>query len=219
MVRNKKGAMEMTVGTIVTIVLLMSALVLGLILTKTIFTKTTENVQNIDAQVKGEINDLFGEEGTGFVIRLGNQNTAKVKQGTLNFGIPIGFSPTAPAAWGTNKDNCKYNITPINSPQYCIQKGWNNICSVPSGSPADTAISVKTGCGNTGSGASAGIPFETYDNGNGYSLIKIDIPANVPPCLQRFSITVTCGKIGSTDYSSETVKGAFDIEILKKGIF
>jgi len=38
---NKKGYIEMTVGTIVTIVLVMSALVLGLVLTKTIFSDKT----------------------------------------------------------------------------------------------------------------------------------------------------------------------------------
>lgn len=200
--KNKSGAMEMTVGTIVTIVLLMSALVLGLILTKTIFTKTTENVENIDAQVKGEINDLFGEDGTGFVIRLGNQNTAKVRQGTANFGIPIGFSPTDPNAWGTGSNlgnNCKYSIVPTGGAQYCIGKGWSNICTT-------TTPSIKTGCSN--------VLFETFENYDGYSLIKIDIPSNIPPCLQRFTITVTC-----SGYSLETVKGAFDIEVLKKGIF
>lgn len=198
--KNKRAAMEMTVGTIVTIVLLMAALVLGLILTRTIFIKTTENVENIDAQVKGEINDLFGEEGTRFVIRLGNQNTARVRQGTSNFGIPIGFSPTIPAAWGTAtpKSGCKYTITPANRPEYCSSKGWNNICQT----------SVKTGCTN--------VLFEAFENNNGYSLIKIDIPENVPPCLQRFSITVTC--IGAL-YTAETIQGSFDIEIIKKGLF
>jgi hypothetical protein len=194
---NKRAAMELTVGTIVTIVLLMSALVLGLILTKTIFTKTTENVENIDAQVKGEINDLFGEDGTGFVIRLGNQNTAKVRQGTENFGIPIGFSPTDPNAWGRNKDGCTYSINAVSQPTYCvgISGGWANVQS-----------NIKTGYQN--------VHFEQMSGNNGYSLIKIDIPSNVPPCLQRFSIKVVCA-----NYPAETVMGSFDLEILKKGIF
>jgi hypothetical protein len=200
--RNKKGAMEMTVGTIVTIVLLMSALVLGLILTKTIFTKTTENVQNIDAQVKGEINDLFGEDGTGFVIRLGNQNTAKIKQGTPNFGVPIGFSPTVPTVWGTSHNACTYTITPFTGAQYCQGKGWTNICT-----PVATA-SVKTGCTN--------IQFNEFSNNNGYALIKIDIPETVPPCLQRFTIEVKCTGVGG---DAEYTKASFDIEVLKKGIF
>jgi hypothetical protein len=203
--KNKRAAMEMTVGTIVTIVLLMSALVLGLILTKTIFGKTTENVENIDAQVKGEINDLFGEEGTGFVIRLGNQNTARVRQGTQNFGIPIGFSPTDPNAWGTGAargNGCTYKIEPSTQTTYCIGKvgGWNTVAKIKA--------SVITG--------TDAVKFESFENNNGYSLIKMNIPEDVPPCLQRFSIVVTCN--GPT-FASETVKGAFDIEVLKKGIF
>lgn len=194
---NKIGAMEFTVGTIVTIVLLMSALVLGLILTRTIFVNTTTSVNTINDQVTGEINNLFGEDGTGFVVKLGNENTAKVKQGTENFGIPIGFSPTNPLAWGTAipKVGCKYTITPLSGAQYCSSKGWTNPCD-----------SIETGCTN--------VQFETFENSNGYSLIKINIPENVPPCLQRFSISVTC-----VGYPLETIQNSFDIEVLKKGVF
>jgi hypothetical protein len=200
--KNKTGAMEMTVGTIVTIVLLMSALVLGLILTKTIFTKTTENVDNIDAQVKGEINDLFGEEGTGFVVRLGNQNTAKIRQGTDNFGIPIGFAPTDPNAWGTGQNKgkgCTYTITPSSTSE-CVTKHYWEMANIKS--------SIKTGYTD--------VLFDEFENNNGYALIKIDIPENVAPCLERFSIEVKC--VG-TQYANEYTKGSFDIEVLKKGIF
>jgi hypothetical protein len=198
MVKNKTAAMEMTVGTIVTIVLLMSALVLGLILTKTIFTKTTENVDNIDAQVKGEINDLFGEEGTGFVIRLGNQNTAKVRQGTENFGIPIGFSPQDSRSWGSANGGCRYTITAENQPQYCMNNGWANPESY-----------IKTGTKD--------VMFGGFENYAGYSLIKIDIPESVPPCLQRFNILVTCKAL--TSVPAETRGESFDIEVLKRGLF
>jgi hypothetical protein len=197
---NKKGAMEMTVGTIVTIVLLMSALVLGLILTKTIFTNTTENVNVINDQVKGEINNLFGDEGTGFVIKLGNQNTAKVRQGTQNFGIPIGFVPTNPAAWGgASKNGCTYTITPSPSSECVTKRYW----LLP-----DITSSIKTG--------SKDIQFTSFQSNNGYALIKIDVPVNVAPCLQTFGIEVKCA---GAAYANEYVRNSFDIEILKKGLF
>jgi hypothetical protein len=198
-IKNKRAAMEMTVGTIVTIVLLMSALVLGLILTKTIFANTTENVAVINDQVKGEINNLFGDEGTGFVIKLGNQNTAKVKQGTLNFGIPIGFVPTNPGAWGPSKTNCVYNIIPVTTSE-CVTKGYWNIASIKD--------SIKTGYTD--------VKFDEFENNNGYSLIKIDVPETVSPCLQRFSVEVKC--LG-TQYASEFIKKSFDLEVIKKGLF
>jgi hypothetical protein len=200
--KNKNAAMEMTVGTIVTIVLLMSALVLGLILTKTIFTNTTASVDSINDQMKSQINDLFGTEGTSFVIRLGNQNTATVKQGTANFGIPIGFSPTLPAAWGPNKDNCAYTIKP-NTQSECAVKGYWPIPTIYS--------SIKTGYQN--------VQFTSFQVNNGYAVIKIDVPATVAPCLQTFSIEVNCKPIGTTSYLDEYVRNSFDIEVIKKGIF
>jgi len=192
---NKKGAMEMTVGTIVTIVLLMSALVLGLILTRNIFKSSTENIQTIDDQVKGEINNLFAEDNTKLVVGLGGQNTAKVKQGTSNFGIPFGFSPTNPQMWGASKTGCKYSIEVVNQNNFCIKKGWTNVEN-----------SVITGVDN--------VAFDTVDSTNGYALIKISVPEDTPPCLQRFNILVECG--GS---ALETTRSYFDLEIIKKGLF
>ena len=55
MIENKKAAMEMSVGTIVTIVLLMSVLVLGLVLITNIFSGATSSVKTIDDKVKSEI--------------------------------------------------------------------------------------------------------------------------------------------------------------------
>lgn len=194
-IKNKTGAMEMTVGTIVTIVLLMSALVLGLILTKTIFANTTENVNTINDQVKGEIKNLFAEGNSNLVIGLGGQNTATVKQGTANFGIPFGYSPTDPIVWGANKDGCKYSIDVNSQGDYCITKGWTT-----------AKTSVVTGTTN--------IKFDQVDSTNGYALIKISIPATVPPCLQRFDITVKC-----SGAAQETTTGYFDLEVIKKGLF
>ena len=193
--KNKTGAMEMSVGTIVTIVLLMAALVLGLVLTGNIFQTSSENVQIIDDQVKNQIIDLFGSSDDNFIVSLGGQSTAKIKQGTENFGIPIGFSPTNPLAWGTSKTNCKYTLTAINQPNYYINKGWSNVIN-----------SVQTGVNN--------VVFENTDTTNGYSLIKISVPENIPPCLQRFSIKIMC-----TGYPDETVTGSFDVEVTKKGLF
>ena len=52
----------MSVGTIVTIVLLMAMLVLGLVLVRTIFTGSTENIKDIDRKVKDQITKLFAEK-------------------------------------------------------------------------------------------------------------------------------------------------------------
>ncbi len=78
---NKKAAMEMSVGTIVTIVLLMTVLILGLVLVRTIFSSSTENIDAIDEAVKSEITKLFSEDNTKKVVMYPADRTISVKKG------------------------------------------------------------------------------------------------------------------------------------------
>jgi hypothetical protein len=192
-IKNKKAAMEMSVGTIVTIVLLMAVLVLGLTLTRTIFRGASESVGDLDSGVKKEINNLFGEEDKNLVVSLGSQKTADVKQGTENFGIPMGFSPDSPQAWGLDNKGCGYSIEVADSPNYCIRKGWTN--------PENSILTGVTK-----------VYFDEIESGNGYALIKIDVPEEIPPCLQRFYLSVQC-----TGMAPEQTY--FDIEVIKRGLF
>ncbi len=67
-IKNKKAAMEMSVGTIVTIVLLMAVLVLGLVLIQNIFGSATDAIDVVDNQIQGEISEIFQDEGVTLVI-------------------------------------------------------------------------------------------------------------------------------------------------------
>lgn len=198
-IKNKRAAMEMSVGTIVTIVLLMSALVLGLVLTRAVFRGSTESVESLNSGVQKEINNLFGKENKNLVISLGSQKTASVKQGTQNFGVPMGFSPDDPNAWGPHKDNCHYTIEANEDGNYCInmEMGWEN--------PEDDIIS-----------GTEEVQFDEYGDGNGFALIKINIPEEVPPCLQRFTVLVGCD---GSQHLDEATKTYFDIEVIKRGLF
>ena len=182
-------------STIVILVLAMSMLVLGIILVRNIFTSATDSVGTIDDQVKNEINNLFGTGNNKIAVSLGSQNTAKIKQGTENFGVAFGFSPDDPAAWGANLDGCTYTVTAVDQTTYCIKKGWTT-----------PAKAIKTG--------DDGVAFDETVPPNGYALMKIDIPETVPECLQRFSILVEC-----TGHPLEKTSTYFDIEVIKKGIF
>jgi len=62
---SKKGAMEMSVGTIVTIVLLMTVMVLGIFLVKKIMCTGIVVVDDIDKTVENELRDLFGSQDYG----------------------------------------------------------------------------------------------------------------------------------------------------------
>ena len=85
--KSTKGAMEMSVGTIVTIVLLMSVLVLGIFLIQNIFSGSQDAVTAINDQVQNEINKLFSEEGKTVAIYPSSREVT-VKKGDT----PKGFA-------------------------------------------------------------------------------------------------------------------------------
>jgi len=60
---NKRGAVELSIGTIVIIVLAMSMLILGMVLVRSIMCGAIGMTGNINTKVNGEINNLF--EATG----------------------------------------------------------------------------------------------------------------------------------------------------------
>ncbi|MGD9276716.1 MAG: hypothetical protein PVJ67_06080 [Candidatus Pacearchaeota archaeon] len=89
--KQKKAAMEMSVGTIVTIVLLMTVLILGLVLVRTIFKSSTENIEGIDQAVKSEIEKLFSENENKKVIIYPPTREITIKKGedSRGFGLSI----------------------------------------------------------------------------------------------------------------------------------
>jgi hypothetical protein len=64
-INNKKAAFEMTMGTIVIIVLAVSMLVLGLVLTKKIMCSGMVMTDKIDQAVSSQISGLFGGQDFG----------------------------------------------------------------------------------------------------------------------------------------------------------
>jgi hypothetical protein len=83
--KNKRAALELSIGTIVIIVLAMSMLILGLVLVRTIFSGAKYNVDALNKNVEAEINKLFNEKGGRLFVYLPN-NQADVQKGK-SFGI------------------------------------------------------------------------------------------------------------------------------------
>lgn len=82
--------MQMSVGTIVTIVLLMTVLILGLVLVRTIFKGAVENIGSIDQAVKAEINKLFAEDDRRGTIIYPPTREISIKKGDDGgFGFSI----------------------------------------------------------------------------------------------------------------------------------
>ncbi|GAI48309.1 unnamed protein product, partial [marine sediment metagenome] len=87
---SQKQAQEMSVGTIVTIVLLMTVLILGLVLVRTIFKGSIENIESIDEAVKNEITKLFSEDDTRKVVIYPSSREISLKKGESGgFGFSI----------------------------------------------------------------------------------------------------------------------------------
>lgn len=77
---QKRGALELSVGTIVIIVLAMSMLILGLVLVRNIFSGATEASDLINDNVKSQIQKLFNEEDRKTVVYLPD-NSAEISKG------------------------------------------------------------------------------------------------------------------------------------------
>jgi len=189
--KNHKAAMEMSVGTIVTIVLLMSVLVLGLVMVQSIFGGATQSVDSINEQVRTEINDLFSSDDTDLSVSLGTQHRANVKRGEEAFGFVFGFSPKDPGILR----GCSYAIE---------QDSGKNFCAGVYGIDTTDWFITPVENGN----------FNEIKSDAGFALAKMSIPEDNPTCLQRFSIKITC-----TDAAKTYRETWVDINIVKKGIF
>jgi len=85
---SRRGAMELSVGTIVVFVLAMSVLVLGFFLVQRIFNVATGAVDLTDQQLRNEINKLFADESRTTIYP--GTKEVEIKQGESD-GIGIGI--------------------------------------------------------------------------------------------------------------------------------
>lgn len=162
--RTKKAAMEMSVGTIVTIVLLMTVLILGLVLVRGIFSSSIENIDSIDQNVKNEINKLFTEDSSRQIVIYPPTREIAIKKGeTGGFGFSIR---------NTMQDNRAFSYTVTES---------ENSCGMSESEAEDLIILGKSGDGiNIGSGNVLDNPI----------LVKFDISENTPLCNIRYNLDV-----------------------------
>jgi hypothetical protein len=104
MTKNKKAALELSMTTIVVLVLAMSMLILGLVLVKTIFSGAKYNVEQMNQKVEDEIGKLFTEDKK-IVVYLAN-NLAEITQGD-NWGVAFGIkNQVSSSKIGTSNRDC-----------------------------------------------------------------------------------------------------------------
>src|SRR3989344_3956769 len=86
---TKRGAIELSVGTVVIIVLAMSMLILGIVLIRNIFSGATTSVTQIDQGVKDEINKLFSQNQDRKLILYPTTGIVEIEQGSQDSGFAI----------------------------------------------------------------------------------------------------------------------------------
>jgi hypothetical protein len=181
--KNKKAAIEMSIGTIVVIVLAMTMLIMGLVLIKSIFGGAKYNVDTINEKVKEQINAMFTEDDSARIVVYLPSNTATMKKGsTFNVQVAIRNSET-----GTSAQQFDYEVI-----------------------LGEDATDLKTQCGITEKEAMSYIILGktgtvTVSPGEfGTARIRITVPKDGPICSIRYNIEVS--KKGETElYTGDSI--------------
>ncbi|MCR4327383.1 MAG: hypothetical protein NUV46_02280 [Nanoarchaeota archaeon] len=165
---NSKGAMEMSVGTIVTIVLLMSVLVLGLFFVQRIFQSGENALESIDSQVQNEINQLFSDDSKRVVIFPTSREVVIKKGGSTSKGFAFSVY---------NNDNSQASFT------YTIKAGeiGNSCGESMTLQKADSYLEI----GSEGS-FSLG-PSSSLESAR---IVKFIIPESAPSCIISYELEV-----------------------------
>lgn len=192
---NKKGALELSIGTIVVIVIGMSMLVLGLVLVRTIFTGSTESVETLNDGVMNEIVSLFDDESGNLLIKLGSANVARVKPGK-RFNVAIGAQH--PAGEAVELGTVLYRVQlDSQSSNNCLQKLGQRKAEELFVTPLDSWNN-----------------FDGFRSSNSFATIEVDVPKGTETCTQKVNVDVRL------DESQSPFEGDFFVlEVAKEGIF
>ena len=169
MTLKKRGAIEMSVGTIVTIVLLMGVLVLGVFLIQRIFSSATGAIDQVDTEIQGEIQKLFANEDTALVVYPASRQIT-LKKGDDPRGFAFSFKNR-----GVESRDYTYNIEAEPTFKFSEKCGSSFTASQANSWPLTTSGSFSLGPGN-----SLELP----------ELVLFDIPDTAPPCTIPFKVNI-----------------------------
>jgi len=175
--RDKKAALELSIGTIVILVLAMSMLILGLILVRTIFSSATDAITEIDKGVRDAITKTFADSDKKLAI-YPSARTIEIKQRTQGQGFAFSLRNNE-----LETVNFVYKI--YVDPEYDIQ----DKCKINAAEAEDWLIS-DSGSITLGRGAVMEDP----------ELIKFNIPDDAPPCTVIYKVDINNG-----DYASSKI--------------
>lgn len=191
---SKKAALELSIGTIVILVLAMSMLILGLVLVRTIFKGATETVNILEEKVQAEITNLFVEEDANIVVKLGADKVARVRADGKRINIAFGAKTIDGSTIDINE--FKYRIS--------LDTGARENCITELGErKVEEFISQKI---NTR------LKFDDFQGDAAFASIEVKIPEGTKICSQKVFIDVE-------DRGQELGRASLIIEIISKGFF
>jgi len=185
---NKKAAIELSIGTIVIIVLSMSMLILGLVLIQKIFKGAGEVTDLANQNMVDKINKLFNDEEKRAVVYLPDSQ-AEIKKGQ---SYRIGFAIRNANQGGTGEaQKFNYEFIVPEGAGAGVQEG----CSL-SADKASKFIQV---------GRSGSVSLKPGDPATERSIV-IGTPDDSPLCtiLYEFRVWTAAGSRANPDYHTET---------------
>jgi hypothetical protein len=184
--KNKSAAFEMSVGTIVTIVLSVTLLVLGIFFVQQIFSSAKGVVDLTDQQLRNEINKLFSEENR--ISIYPSTRLVEIKQETTD-GVGVGIKNLLTGASGDATFSYAVAVSDADLEEKC---GVNE---------EEVEKWIVTGR------AEDDIPIPSGDIST--QKVLFEIPTGAPLCTIRFRINVQAdGDSYATDF--------FDLRIRAK---
>ncbi|MBX4212257.1 hypothetical protein KW787_02250 [Candidatus Pacearchaeota archaeon] len=200
MIKTRKAAIELSIGTIVIIVLAMSMLILGLVLVQRIFSGATQSVDVLNDKVINAMSALFTDENSNVVVKLGPDQTVKVKPDSGDVNVPFGARTSDGSAVTRTRLKYKLTLEEANgknciSPQILGLKKTQDLFKTPLDQLQN---------------------FDRPEGASAFSLIKVNVPKGTATCTQKVLVDVTDTQAQGDQYVGGNF---FYVEILKGSLF
>jgi hypothetical protein len=200
-VKTKKGAFEMSMSTIIIIVLSVSFLILGLVLLRSIYGISDASINTIGEKLSSELQKVFTDETKNLVIYSGTDRLVKIRAGTSNFGILIASQSLNNIRINTpDQVQYKFELVDDGSITSCIKLLTKTRTLALFQQKFDTWV-------------------DSYDADGPISreILYVTIPSDTRTCTQSVRVTA----LDKTAVAEGETIGfqTFTIEVLKKGLF
>jgi len=177
---GKRAAMEMSVGTMVTIVLLMIVLVLGIFFIQKIFSTGTNAIDQLDNSVKGELSKLFGQDETRQIVFYPSRDISIKKGDSGGFAFSLRNTERTDGVFSytvfVQEVGSDCTMTEDEADSLIILGKTGSNINIPSGSKLNDGIFVKFNIPNSAPLCDIRYGIDVQKNGETYfPTVGVDI--------------------------------------------